>query len=182
MANSLDDGLRYAGLILQISGVLTVAIGLRDRRRIFWGKGLLQSFFQWLNRFPRSAPKPHTISAQGIASASAVGSAYAFGWQNIHGDATVKDRLAVLERNLNSVKQLALDARTQAQLEAVRLRSDLESESHERKTSDDAIRSKLESVGAGNLHLESAGVVWLILGIILGTVPGEAAALVRSVL
>lgn len=174
----MDDGLRYAGLILQILGVVTVAIGLRDRRQMFQKLGLPRLFLQWLARFPRCASKPHIISAQGIASASAVGSAYAFGWHGVPDNATVEDRLVVLQKNLDTVKQLALDAQKQAQVEAAKLDSKLEAERREREASDRALGAKLESVGVGNLHLEGAGVFWLIVGIVLGTVPNEMAALV----
>lgn len=174
----LDDGLRYAGLILQILGVVTVAIGLRDRRQTFQKLGLPRLFLQWLARFPRYAPKPHIISAQGIASASAVGSAYGFGWHGVPDNATVEDRLVALQKNLDTVKQLALDAQKQAQVEAAKLDSKLEAERREREASDRALGAKLESVGAGNLHLEGAGVFWLIVGVVLGTAPNEMAALV----
>ena len=177
-AKVLDDGLRYAGLFLQILGVVTVAIGLRDRRQTFQKLGFLRLFLLWLERFPRYAPKPHVISAQGIASGSAFGSAYVFEWHGIPDDATIEDRLTVLQRNLDTVKQLALDAQKQAQEEAAKLQSKLEKESHERETSERALGAKLESVGAGNLHLEAAGVFWLIVGIILGTAPSEMAGLV----
>ena len=173
-----DDGLRYAGLVLQILGVVTVAIGLRDRRLTFQKLGLPRLFLQWLARFPRYAAKPHVISAQGIGSGSAVGSAYVFGWHGVPPNATVEDRLVVLQKNLDTVMQLALDAQKQAQEEAAKLHAELESERRERDKSDRALGAKLESVGAGNLHLEAAGVWWLIVGIILGTVPSEMAKLV----
>ena len=80
VAKSLEDGIRYAGMILQILGVVTVAIGLRDKRQTFERPGLVQIFRGWLSRFPKYAPKSHVISMQGVASASAVGSAYAYGW------------------------------------------------------------------------------------------------------
>jgi hypothetical protein len=79
VAKTLDDGIRFAGMILQILGVVTVAIGLRDKRQTFERPGLIQIFRAWVGRFPRYAPKPHVISVQGTASASAVGSAYASG-------------------------------------------------------------------------------------------------------
>lgn len=174
----LDDGLRYAGLILQVLGVVTVAIGLRDRRQTFQKPGLPRLFLQWLVRFPRYAPKPQIVSAQGIASESAFGSAYAFGWQGVPDNATVEDRLVVLQKNLDTVKQLALDAKKEAQVEAAKLNSQLEAERREREAADRALGGKLESVSAGNLHLEGAGVFWLIVGIVFGTAPSEIATVV----
>lgn len=175
----LDDGLRYAGLILQILGVATVAVGLRGRRQTFQRPGLPRLFLQWLTRFPRYTSKPHVISAQGIASASASGSAHGFGWHGVPDNATVEDRLVALQKNLDTVKQLALDAQKQAQVEAARLHAKLESEKRERETSDRVLGAKLETVGVGNLHLEAAGVFWLIVGIILGTAPSEMVTLIE---
>ena len=179
VAKSLEDGIRYAGMILQILGVVTVAIGLRDKRQTFERPGLVQIFRGWLSRFPKYAPKSHVISMQGVASASAVGSAYAYGWHGLPQNPTLDDRFAVLEKNLDTVKRLALDAQKQAQEEAARSASRLEEERRNRETADRALSAKLESFGTGNLHLEAAGVFWLIIGIVLGTIPDEVAALVQ---
>lgn len=182
IANALDDGLRYAGLFLQILGVVTVAIGLRDRRQTFDKPGFARLTFQYFARFPRYTPKAHVISAVGLASGSASGSAYGFGWHGIPDNATIDDRLSVLEKNLDTARQLALDAQKQGQVLEAKLQSKLETEISQREVSDRALGAKLESVGAGNLHLEAAGVFWLIVGIILGTAPTETGAVFRWIL
>lgn len=179
VAKTLDDGIRFAGMILQILGVVTVAIGLRDKRQTFERPGLIQIFRTWVSRFPRYTPKPQVISVQGVASASAVGSAYGLGWHGLPKDATVDNRFAILEKNLDIVKRLALDTQKQAQEEQAKAASRLEEERCERETADRALSAKLENFGIGNLHLEVAGVFWLIVGIVLGTAPSEMAAIVR---
>ena len=179
VAKTLDDGIRYAGMILQILGVVTVAIGLRDKRQTFDRPGLIQIFRAWIGRFPRYAPKPHVISGQGIASGSVVGSAYGFGWHGVPENATLDERFATLEKNLDTVKRLALDAQKQAQEESAKVASRLEEERRERETADRAFSTKLENFGVGNLNLEAAGVFWLLIGIVLGTAPSEMAAIAR---
>lgn len=179
LARKMDNGFRYAGLTLQILGIVTVVKGLRDRRRTFNKPGLLRLFLQWTANYPRFAPKTHVIALEGIASGAVVGSASGFVWHGVSDKATVEERLVGMQKNLDTVKQLVLDAQKEAQVEATKLHSKLKSERHEREASDRALGAKLESVGAGNLHLETIGVFWLIVGIILGTVPSELATLVR---
>jgi hypothetical protein len=38
---------------------------------------------------------------------------------------------------------------------------------------------QLEKLGAGGLHIEMMGVFWLVLGVVLATVPGEIAAVLK---
>jgi hypothetical protein len=176
---SLDDCIRYAGLTLQILGVVTVAIGLRDKRQTFERPGLVQLFRAWLRRFPRYSPEPHVISTQGVASAAGVGSAYAYGWHGLPENATIDDRLATFEKNLDTVKRLALDAQKQVQNEALKTAKRLEDERREREDAHRALNEKLENFGTSNLYFETAGVFWLIVGIVLGTVPTEVAMIIR---
>lgn len=175
LARTTSDGLRFAGVILQLLGVVTVAIGLRDRRQTFQRPSFYQRFVQWLRSFPKYSPKPHILEMRGVASASMGGSAYAFGWQGTPPGATVDQRFAVIEKNLETVKQLALDAQKQNQESASKIREELDAERRERSASDQALRLKVENIGAGNLNLEAAGVFWLIVGITLGTIPNEVA-------
>ena len=53
------------------------------------------------------------------------------------------------------------------------MRNELESERRERAVQDEKTQKRLEEVSAGGLHLEWAGVFWLLLGLVLATAPAE---------
>jgi hypothetical protein len=116
---------------------------------------------------------------QGVASALAVGSAHAYGWHSLPENATTDDRFATLEKNLDTVKRLALDAQRQVQDEALKAAKRLEDERREREDAYRVLKEKLESFGTSNLYFETAGVFWLIVGIVLGTIPAEVAGIIR---
>ena len=60
-----------------------------------------------------------------------------------------------------------------------RLATELNTERHAREATDSAIREQIEKFAAEGLHIEAAGLFWLILGIVLATIPAELAKLLH---
>jgi hypothetical protein len=58
----------------------------------------------------------------------------------------------------------------------------VEYESRSRELADQRIQRQLEEFAAGGLHLETIGLVWLLLGVTLGTAPGEVVWLVKMLI
>ncbi len=94
-------------------------------------------------------------------------------------DSSLETRLTALQANIETLKtELAETARelreeTTKQIEAL---------SSERQTLELAItklRTQLDTLGAGNLHLEWAGVLWLTVGVVLATVPSGIAGVLK---
>ncbi len=102
-----------------------------------------------------------------------MGSAYGYGWHGLPAEPKIEDRLNALEKNVETVKRLALDAQAQVQTEATKWGKEIEAEKLVRDASDKEIRDRLESFGAGNLHIEVVGIVWLIVGVVLATASQE---------
>ena len=173
----LEFGLRLTGLILQGIGIWVVAKGLRDRSRIFQRPGLIQLLIQRIKnaKILRFARKRQVVSAQGIASQATVGSPRGYVWHASSDKASREERFSAIEQNIDTVKQMALDAQEYAHTETAKLQSELNSERRERKDFDEKIAKKLEDVSVGNLNLEWWGVISLILGIILATFSQEFA-------
>jgi hypothetical protein len=53
--------------------------------------------------------------------------------------------------------------------------TDLASERADRERGDQLINKQLEEFSVGGLHLESMGLIWILLGIIFATAPEEIA-------
>src|SRR6476619_4965178 len=56
-----ENSIRYAGLALQISGIVTVMWGIRETRKLFGLPSMFKDVNQWIRDFPRLKGK--TISA-----------------------------------------------------------------------------------------------------------------------
>jgi hypothetical protein len=62
------------------------------------------------------------------------------------------------------------------------LRDADQQERGERRAADQAHDKKLEEVAVGGLHLETMGLVWLLVGVIASSVPAQLAAWLARIL
>ncbi len=170
LPGAADDRVRYAGLVLQLLGIVTVAFGLHDRRRLFNRPSYtdelraLTAQIPW----PRKAQPIH-VGVAAIVEASAT--VKAMGWRGPRE--SVEDRLAALEENLETLKGEQAKTSKELQQERTKRSEDLNLERQWRESALGEIQTRLETLGAGGLHLERTGLVWLAFGVALGTVPSE---------
>ena len=176
-----EDRIRFCGLALQLLGVATVVALLQDKRRTFNRESLFEQLTQWLAARPRFRPKWHTISLSCVSTSSATGSANLSVWRRAAPSAPVEDRVSALEGNIETLKQDIESATERAVQSAGRLATELNTERQARDATDAAIRSQIEKFAAGGLHIEAAGLFWLILGIVFATIPAELAKLLELI-
>jgi hypothetical protein len=172
-----DDQIRYCGLILQLLGVGTVVALLQDKTRTMGKLGLLAHLQgKWATR-PSFRPKTQIISVGGIASSTSFGSAHASVWRRASESDSDQDRIAILEANTESLRDNIVWHAKQTEQTSQRLSTELDEERKARGQSVSAVESKLDKLGAGGLHIEAAGLFWLLLGLVLATIPTEVATL-----
>lgn len=172
---STSDQLRYSGLAFELLGIGTVWAGLRDRRILFGKQSTFDKTTGWLKRFPRLGPQTHTL----VAAAGSMGIASAQGrmraWHETSPTSSIDDRVAALEANIQTLRteQGNLEQRLQQE---TRERQDADKAERERRESNyKEIQTTLDSLGAGNLGLETLGLLWLSLGVILSTLSSGSA-------
>jgi hypothetical protein len=166
---------RIAAFLLQAGGILNVAIDIRNTRMLFNRPGLVEQFRSWFARFPTAQP----ISGSGNLVA---GAARMSGEAHVTfagaGSVDASQRINVLEREVKRLDREIADTRNSLhQQEADQSRA-LQSEQREREAKDHEISALLEKSATGGLHLSLIGVVWLLVGVFLGSLPD---VVVRSV-
>lgn len=172
-----EPSVRISGLLLQILGIATAAIGIRDTRRMFGRPSFLEQLRTWFKASPRL--KPGTISVSGSANVSVSGFCKAYIWHGAGENPTVESRLSAAEANLGEllnradVAESAFDAHVRTSEQRFREESDA------RKEADRQLHLRIEAASTDGLHLAAAGVVWLACGVVLSTVPNELLSLVR---
>jgi hypothetical protein len=167
------DSVRYAGLALQILGIATVVNGLRDRRLLFKRPSFVDHLATWLARRPRWDAKPQTISLSGTASIGISGSAKLSVWRGFPADAPIEARLAAMEANIETLRTEQAETSKELQEETRKRVESLDSERQSRVSALGELRAQVDTLGVGGLHLETAGLFWLIFGVVLGTAPAE---------
>lgn len=175
LPGNVDDRVRYSGLTLELLGIFTVVSGLRDKQRIFKRPSLFDHVRSWLTRRPRWATRAHTISATGIASATAFATAKLSVWRGTSSEATVEARLVALEANVETLRSEQAETSKELHEETRKRTEAVDSERQARELAARDIRTQLETLGVGSLHLETAGLFWLVLGVMLATAPTEVA-------
>jgi hypothetical protein len=171
-ATAAEPLLRYCGLVAQLLGIQTVVSGLQSKQRLFNRPGFAETVRLWIHRRPRWGAKPQTVVTTGTASLSlSVGRVSI--WRDARPDAPVEERLAALEANPATLRTELTETTKEFQEATRKTREAVDAENRRRESAVAALRTQLEGLGAEGLHIELWGVVWLILGVVLATIPGE---------
>jgi hypothetical protein len=171
-------GFQVAAGLLQLFGVGTVALGIRQTRRQFGRPGVLAHALEWA----RSFPPVKTSESRGSVATTLSGfhaAARGYGWRNAPAGASAEDRLVVVEENLSGLLK-RFDATEKELRDAMSAqKAELETEKAARAEADREISGRLEAAETGGLTLSMIGTVWIVVGIVLGTMPAQFSALVR---
>lgn len=177
-----EDGIRYAGLLLQLVGVGVVAYTLRGRGRLFGRLPVLAYASQWMRRAPSLRPRHQVLEAKGTASVTAFGSAETTVWRGPRRDQTLDVQLDAIRENLETLRSM-LDSLSRRQSEQnAKVQEAIAAEREERAQQVQAARRTLEGVAAESLYLEVGGLATLVIGIVAATIPAEVADLVKRLL
>lgn len=176
LASTAEAMFRTAGMVLQLMGLATVAVGLSQTRRLFGCPSSAAKAMSWVRRLGAVFGRSNAITGQAYVSSGEVrmsGSARVR--IGATPDAPMERRVEVLEQNY-ALFQAEFDASVAQAANALQgLRSALGPESSARQAEANATAAKLEEMAVGGLHLESIGVIWLAIGVIGTSVPAEIA-------
>lgn len=177
-----EDGIRYAGLLLQLVGVGVVAYTLRGRGKLFGRLPVLRHAVQWIRRAPRLRPRNQVLEVSGVACTTAFGNADATIWRGPRLDQSLDAQLDAIRENFETLRG-QFDALTQRQsAQHAEVSQAIASERAERSRQVQEARRTLEGMAAESLYLEAAGLVALVIGIVAATIPIELADLLSRFL
>lgn len=172
--------IRCWSMMLQIIGTWTVISELRSTQKSYEIAGWRHWMQEWHKRWPSG--KVINLGAGTAEMASCSASARATVRFSIDPAAAIEVRLDRLEKNLHLMeKDLAALYR---EVDAERRERELEikAEADSRKSALSNLEEKLKMAAAGGLHLSMFGVGCFLLGMILGTIAPELAAIAKYVL
>lgn len=167
---------RIAGLVLQLLGIATVVWEIRQTRTLFGRPSILGLAYNWLIQFPRYRPK--VISGTATVHGGGVGlRARGGGWSNAGSGATVEKRIDTLEKNVERLRKQLGETEQELRKQIKAQASALNEEKETRAKEDKAIRDVLEDTETGGLRVSLMGVIWVLVGIIMSTIPSELSQL-----
>lgn len=158
---------RQAGVLLQLAGLGTVALGIYETRRRFGRPSLAKRFKEWLASLKNAVLLPPITGSGHVTVAPGVGGLALTGFPPTI-TTTPEERLRAIEAAVDELqKRLAKVVADSAQT-AEDLRTALADEAGARDRADREVRLLIEEQAAGGLHLEVMGLVWLLVGTLLG--------------
>lgn len=89
--------------------------------------------------------------------------------------ASLEQRVSALESNMVALAKEQGEFSTALSQETAKREEQLASERKVRNEADKELQNKLQELGAGNLHLEWMGILFLLFGVILATTSDELA-------
>jgi hypothetical protein len=173
---------QWQGMFFQCAGVLLVAWGLADtRHRLFHKTPLRRELWDRVRRvsYVIKPPPPINISAEMAGAGNAIIGA---GEVRINVPAvTLEERLTALTKDVRRVEE-TVSALQRDLLNAKReVGERIDRESSERQIENRSIRDLLEKATVGGIHLEFAGVGFLLAGILFTSVPEWVASVLQKI-
>lgn len=165
-----EDWVRGIGAALQCVGVISVVVGILMTRSQFGLPSLQGAVLNWFRGFPAVFPKTQYVSMDAV-----LGSATAHGMgtvrQGLKPGATTDEKIAYLlsevERQHADISSFKKD--TWRQHES--LRGLIEAEEAKRTSEIRDVRKLLTAHATGGLDLSFCGAIFLLVGVMLGTLP-----------
>jgi len=147
---------------------------LKETRKIFGVSSVREQLSGQLERLASAWKlEKYTLTAESTKFETTLGSPQFSVSRS--ADATIEERLDALEEKCQQLNQQLIDARNELKSEARRLGEAVENERQARDEADAQIQEQLEAFSVGGLHLESMGLVWLLVGITFATLSEEIA-------
>lgn len=174
----LSVAVRYTGMLLQICGLSTVAIGLSQMRQLFGRPSLGARILAWFGRLAAVFRHPRVVTGtMSVTAGSPTVTGYGRVVRAVRPGAPLEERLSALEENVDDLRKDVDRTNVRFTGELTMLTRQIESESKERRREGHDAARIIEEVAVGGLHLETVGLFWLVLGAVGTSIPEEIAAL-----
>jgi len=170
-----EPEIRLTGLALQVLGIATVAWGIRETRVLFGRPDLFTLAKKWIERVPVYGGRVVTASAN-LTGIGATVHGRAHVSSTASPNATVEERVSVLEKNIQHLNKRIDETQTEMDQGFRAQTSALEEEKQIRSREDQLLSAKLEATETGGLHISAMGALWLFIGVTLSTASVELSA------
>lgn len=171
-------------------GLATVALGISDLRRSFglpsttlemrdevW-EAIRRTWGDLLRKLGRK-PRPPNIVGVGAATLG-VGTMRARARVKPGPDATLSQRVDLLERVVDGLEDRADKLEDDLEQETKERKDEAAIERRERVEQDEWLEARVRNVATGGLRLQTLGLLWLVVGVVLATWSPELGRLVTS--
>lgn len=163
---------RKVGLALQLLGVGTVALGIRDTRRQLKVPPYLRQFADWARGIPLPWRRRNaTASISGVVAATSFAEGAA--WTSAAPGSDLATRVLVLENNIASLQASVSKSNAVMRERMEATAAEVAAEVQTRTEQVSKLDSLLKALHVGGLDISAVGLVWLAVGLVLATISVE---------
>jgi hypothetical protein len=177
----VTDRLRWSGMLFQFAGLAMVVVGLNLSRQVFGQSSIWKAIVAWFGRARYMMVPPKAVTATTHLSGTASVGLSAAGALSVSKGASIEDRVARLEDDLKRLNGKLAETKQDVRNLRSETNEKIDKERSERYSDDQKISKRLETAAIGGIHLELAGVAYLVVGITLTSVPDVFVALIPAV-
>lgn len=169
-----QDRIRYAGWLLDIFGLVTVAIGVSRKLDLFHGASLWglfkDGFRSWLRQFPLVS-RHITVHLKGNNLNIGLGGLKANLTGKLSPDATLERKVDFLLQRNDELTQQLFEIRDEVAENKKELTAKLAKGQKEVEKTIKEMAARTEDAAVGEIGWEVVGLAWIFLGITFATVP-----------
>lgn len=163
----------WAATLLEMAGLAKVAWDLHQVRKAYARPSIVEEITTWFRDLPAliGPPKGKVISV-GTGEYFVVGERVSVSVKP-GPNATLEQRVKLLEEELERVRDHAAAEHHDLRVRVDKIEASVATERTERTQGQDALQRKVADLAVGGLHLELVGLVWLLVGVALSTLPEQ---------
>lgn len=165
--------IRFTGMSLELLGLSTVALGIRETGKRFSQPGLVEIARKWFGSFPKFRRDVRNVTGTGHLNLGGQASVSGRGFVSLPTTASLEERVAFLETGLGRSFDLIHETQQRITKESHKFSSALDTARRDLESGDDKNAKLIQEAMAGGLYLEATGVLWLFFGILFATVSNE---------
>jgi hypothetical protein len=150
-----------------MAGLVVVGVGIEDTRRRFERQTLFQAIKVWFARL-RNAWRLPPVTGSGAVTVTPGTAAIGLVGHAPTVTTNTEQRLSALEKAVDELQKRVSESVGKLTETLDNIRSELVAEVAARQRGDAEVRSLVEDQSAGGLHWEVIGLVWLVVGTLIG--------------
>jgi len=170
-ASNMTDQLLYAGTVLQLCGLATVAHGIRELRKMFKKPTVGSRIIGWFQNL-KNAVIPNKQSGRfDMPSMVVTATLGAIQVTGSIGGPKLEERVDALEKALADMRMEQEKKFQDLDGSVLRVEGLVHEEGNNRQKGDVELFQKIEEVTVGGIRLEVIGFTWLLLGMLATSIP-----------
>ena len=176
LTESTSNAIKFSGLFLQLCGLLTIANGIRETRKVFGKPSYSEITLNWFSQLISTfKPVKNVLGRVDMTLPGLKIEASGYGVEVAEKNASPEKKIEILEKNLATAMNRITTLHQNTTSKISDVNKNISNIHSQLSTRQEEINKLLEESLVGGINIEAMGLAWLTFGIIAATIPDELA-------